>query len=175
MLDIVDDTDASVLSSRSNVKIQRRILPTLSIADNYDIKFPAPIRSPASSDSPTITSSLFVFKNQLCTIRNKLNSRTLASPVGQTPAVYTTSPSNKLEVVTLSGKLVQDNVGYYEPASGRVYIQNLIVQSVAGSVKYIKIFAVPANESVVVAELNNILKWDENESNAIPIVVKERV
>lgn len=175
MLDVVDDTDASVLSSRSNVKIQRRILPTLAIADNYDVKFPAALRSPAASDSPTITSSLFVYKNQLCTIRNKLNSRTLASPAGQSPAVYTTAPSNKLEVVTLSGKVVQDNVGYYEPASGRVYVQNLTVQSVAGSVKYIKIFAVPANESVVVAELNNILKWDDTESSAVPIVVKERV
>jgi hypothetical protein len=175
MLDAVDETETSVLSSRSNVKLHRRLLPTLSIPDNYTIKFPASLRAASSSDEPTITSSLFVFKNQLCFIRNKLNDRTLISPVGSTPLLYSTSPSSKLEVVSLGGAILQDNVGYYTASTGEVYLQNLTVQSVSGSVKYIKLFAVPANQSVINSELNNIIKWDEGESTAIPIIVDERV
>jgi hypothetical protein len=104
-----------------------------------------------------------------------LNDRTLISPVGSTPLLYSTSPSSKLEVVSLGGAVLQDNVGYYTASTGEVYLQNLTVQSVSGSVKYIKLFAVPANQSVINSELNNIIKWDEGESTAIPIIVDERV
>lgn len=175
MLDVVDETDTSVLSSRSQIKLQRRLLPTLAIPDSYTFKFPSTLRAASASDEPTITSSLFIYKNQTCSIRNKINGRTLVTAPGVTPAVFESRPTTQLEVINLAGKVVQDVVGYYVPETGTVYIQNLTVQSVAGSVKYIKLFAVPANQSVVNAELNNILKFDEGASFAVPVVVDTRV
>jgi len=56
------------------------------------------------------------------------------------------------------------NVGYYDAARGEVHIENLSVQTIPGGRNFIKIFGVPANESAVTAQLNNIIRFDKEES-----------
>jgi hypothetical protein len=173
MLTEVDATDPSVLSSRSNTIIQRRFLPLLNFEYNYEQTFPTALQVPEASAEATISSSLFTYKNQICFIRNKLLDRVRLTEQNQATQ-FRVGPSRALEVVTQSGRVLIENVGEYFPESGRVVITGLKVQNVPGGKNFIKLFAVPANQSVVVSELNNIIKFDPEESFTKAIVVETR-
>jgi len=164
MLTAIDAADASVLSSRSDIKVNRRILPIFNLEQKFDLTFPVALRDPLVTNDHTITSSLFIFRNQTCIIRNKVNDRIRVSPEGRVPVVFDRKPSNVLELVTIGGKVMVSNVGYYDAARGEVHIENLSVQTIPGGRNFIKIFAVPANESAVTAQLNNIIRFDKEES-----------
>lgn len=173
MLTEVDATDPSVLSSRSKTIMQRRILPLLNFEFNYEQTFPTAIQPPESSAEMSVYSSLFTYKNQICFIRNKLLDRVRLTEENA-PTQFRVGPSRALEVVTQSGRSLIENVGEYFPETGRVKITGLNVQNVPGGKNYIKIFAIPANQSVVVSELNNIIKFDPEESFTKAIVVETR-
>lgn len=173
MLTEVDATDPSVLSSRSKTVIQRRILPLLNYEYNYEQTFPTALQVPEASDEATIYSSLFTYKNQIAYIRNKLLDRVRLTEKNE-PTQFRVGPSTSLEVVTQSGRVLIENVGEYFPETGRVFLKGLRVQNVPGGKNYIKIFAIPANQSVVVSELNNIIKFDPEESFTKAIVVETR-
>lgn len=173
MLTEVDATDPSVLSSRSKTIIQRRILPLLNFEFNYEQTFPTAIQVPESTAEMSVYSSLFTHKNQICYIRNKLLDRVRLTEENA-PTQFRVGPSRALEVVTQSGRVLIENVGEYFPETGRVKITGLNVQNVPGGKNFIKIFAVPANQSVVVSELNNIIKFDPEESFTKAIVVETR-
>ena len=173
MLTEIDATDPSVLSSRSKTVIQRRILPLLNFEYNYEQTFPTAIQVPDSSDEASVYSSLFTHKNQICYIRNKLLDRVRLTEENA-PTQFRVGPSRALEVVTQSGRVLIENVGEYFPETGRVKITGLNVQNVPGGKNFIKIFAIPANQSVVVSELNNIIKFDPEESFTKAIVVETR-
>ena len=173
MLTEVDATDPSVLSSRSNTIIQRRFLPLLNFEYNYEQTFPTALQVPEASALPTISSSLFTYKNQICFIRNKLLDRVRLTEQNQATQ-FRVGPSRALEVVTQSGRVLIENVGEYFPEVGRVVITGLKVQNVPGGKNFIKLFAVPANQSVVVSELNNIIKFDPEESFTKAIIVETR-
>ena len=173
MLTEVDATDPSVLSSRSKTIIQRRFLPLLNFEYNYDQTFPTALQVPDASDEATVFSSLFTYRNQICFIRNKLLDRVRLTEQGEAPQ-FRIGPSRALEVVTQSGRVLIENVGEFFPETGRVAITGLRVQNVPGGKNYIKLFAIPANQSVVVSELNNIIKFDPEESFTKAIVVETR-
>ena len=171
MLTSIDASDASVLSSRSDVRLNKRILPVFGLEQDFEFYFPVAIRDPLVANDHTITSTIFIYRNQSCIIRNKVNERVRVSPEGKVPAIFDRKPSANLELVTLSGKVLVSNVGYYVPTTGEVKIENVAVQSIPGGRNFVKIFAVPANESAIVARLNNIIKFDKEESFAKAIRV----
>ena len=78
--------------------------------------------------------------------------------------VFDRLPSTKLEMVDIDGNVVVSNIGSYDPSAGTVTILDLNVQSTLNSNNYIKVFATPANESVVESYNNNILEYDASES-----------
>ena len=174
MLTRVDDVDAAVLSSRSTTTLNRRFKPVLNFPENYTIAFPAEIQQPTASEEPTIRTSLFTYNNQLCYIRNVLDKRTKVSPEGATPLLFDVQASTELEIVTLGGKTIVTNIGSYNPSTGTVEIVGLRVQNVPGGMNTIKCFAVPANQSVVNATLNNIIKFDPEESFTKAVIVETR-
>ena len=174
MLTDIDATDPSVLSSRANIIINRRIVPQLATKRDYTIIFPTPLRDPASSTSPTVYTGQFSYENQTVIIRNKLDQRTLISGAGVVPVVFEVQASNTLEMVTVEGDLVLDNVGSYDKLTGIVTITALIVEAVPNSVNYIKVFAVPANQSVINSVRNNIVKYDADQSFTQAIIVDTR-
>ena len=95
LLSLVDETSPAVLSSRQEIKMQRRFTPTLNTLQDHKIRYAAPI---AETDDVfyRVTSSPFTFNGNLCIVRNKLKS-------------------NKLEVFdSLQGFVVVDNVGDYQ-------------------------------------------------------------
>lgn len=174
LLTDVDATDPSVLSSRATIILNRRFVPQLTITKDYIIDFPTAIRDPAFSDAKTVYSSIFTYENKSVFIRNKLDQRVQVSAAGVTPVIFETQPSNVLEVVDTAGNVLIDNVGSYDQNLGRVTITSLKVQSISGGRNFIKIFAIPANQSVVESVRNNIIRWDEEESFSKAILVETR-
>ena len=175
MLTEVDATDPSVLSSRAIVTMNRRLVPTLGARgrSNYKIEFPTQLRDPELVDAPTVESSLFTFKNKTVFIRNKLDQKTLISSPGVKPEEYKIEPSTQLQLIRKSdGGVEIDNIGSYDKTEGTVTLTGLEVQSIQGSVNYIKIYAIPANQSVVNSVRNNIVKYDLSESFAKAIRVE---
>ena len=153
MLTLVDDVSPAILSSRAEVKMQQRFAPSLLVEQDHSFSFPSAIATP-DDVLYRITSSTFVFRNENCQVRNKLNS-------------------NKLQVINLTtNKPIVDNVGQYNPDAGTVSIVGLQVDTVIGGVNYIKLAAVPANQSAIVPEKQYILNFDNARSIARAVVTK---
>jgi hypothetical protein len=171
MLTDVDATDAAVLSSRANIVLNRRLVPILGTAKEYTVAFPTAIRAPEFSELQTVYSSLFTYNNKTVYIRNKLDQRIRVSAAGVTPVVFETQATNQLEMIDTSGNIVIDNIGSYDKVLGTVTISALNVQSIQGGMNFIKIFAVPANQSVVNSVRNNIIRYDAEESFTKAVLV----
>lgn len=151
LLTLVDDVSPAVLSSRADVKIQQRITPVLNSRNTFTLTFPADLRAP-DDELPVITSSTFIVNNTPSIIRNKLSSTIL-----QVVAVGT-------------NEIVVDNIGSYDPIAKSVQIVSLKPSGISGAANYIKISAVPANQSFVTPTLNDILKYDAEASSVQPVI-----
>ena len=175
LLTVVDDTDPSILSSRADVRMQQRIQPILTLTENHELSFPVAIKRPTDTETTVIKTSLFQMNNQTVYIRNKLTDRVKVSKEGQVPIVFERRPSTKLEVVDMEGNIVVSSIGSYDPESGVVTISGLNVQSILSAFDYIKVFATPANESVVESQFSSILNYDAHESVIKAVTVTARV
>ena len=153
LLSLVDDVSPAVLSSRADVKMQQRFTPSLTVESDYSFLFPVPIADPDDVNF-RITSSTFTIGSTTCQIKNQLNT-------------------NKLQVFNLSNDTVLvDNVGYYDPVSGEVRIVGLKVDTILGGQTFIKIAAVPANQSAITPLRNNVLEFDEARTVAKGVLVE---
>ena len=154
LLSLVDETSPAVLSSRQEIKMQRRFTPTLNTLQDHKIRYAAPI---AETDDVfyRVTSSPFTFNGNLCIVRNKLKS-------------------NKLEVFdSLQGFVVVDNVGDY---SGDIAnIVGLQVDSIPGSDTFIKLSATPANQSAISPLRQDVVELDSELSKTTIVDVASGV
>jgi len=175
LLTLVDETDPSILSSRTEVRMQKRIFPILTLTESFEVEFPVALKAPTDSETPVIKSSLFQTEGKTVYIRNKLTDRVKVSPEGKIPIIFDRLPSTTLELVDLDNNVLVSNTGSYDPATGTVKISKLNVQSVLSAHNYIKIFGTPANESAIESKFNNILRYDESESlvKAVTVTAKE--
>ena len=148
MLALVDDVSGAVLSSRCDVRLQQRITPELSTSKSYTLKYPVPIEAP-NSQTHTITSSLFRYSGvtSACSIKNKLGT-------------------NILQVVAnnAANDVIVDDVGSYVAGTGVLNLVGFEPTAITAGVNYLKIKAVPGNQSAVSPTLNNIIEFDEGES-----------
>jgi hypothetical protein len=174
LLTEIDESDPAILSSRAEVGMEKRIVPVLTISGNHELQFPAALKEPTDVESPVVRSSMFSSGGKTVYIRNKLTDRVKVSPEGRVPIVFDRLPSTKLEIVDADGNVVVSNTGSYDPVRGIVTILGLTVDSVLNANNYIKIFATPANESAIIAEFNNVIKYDDNESNVYAVTVTSR-
>ena len=175
LLTNVDNTDPSVLSSRATIQLQKRINPILTLAENHTLTFPTSLEQPTNTDTPVIKTSVFKSNNKSVYIRNKLTDRVKVSPAGRVPIVFDRLPSTKLEMVDVDGNIVISNIGSYDPTNGTVTILGLDVQSTLNSNNYIKVFATPANQSVIESINSNLLQYDATESVVKAVTVSSKV
>lgn len=171
MLTEVDATDPSVLSSRANIILNRRLVPVLGTTKDYTVAFPTSLRDASFSEEKSVYTSLFTYKNKTVFIRNKLDQRVRISSPGVTPVVFETQATSQLEMVETSGNILIDNIGSYDKVAGTVTINSLLVQSIQGGRNFIKVFAVPANQAVVNSVRNNIIRYDQEESFTKAVIV----
>ena len=154
VLTLVDNTSKSVLSSRQEIKMQRRFTPTLTVVENHKLRYAADISS-TDDVNYRVTSSLFKFNGNSCIIRNKLNT-------------------NKLEVFdTVSATVVVDNIGDY--SGDIVNIVGLQVDEIIGAENFVKVSVVPANQSAISPLRNDRLVLDGSKSFTSVVDVAEGV
>jgi len=175
LLTEVDDSDPSVLSSRADVTLQKRIIPILTLPENQKFTFGTSLKNPDELTTPVLRTGFFKYLNRDVYIRNKLYDKVRVSAAGVVPIVFDRKPSNKLEMVDTKGVVVKDYMGYYDPVSGDVEILNLNVQSTNSATNFIKVFGSPANESAIIPKFSGILKYDAAESSVNAVTVTSRV
>ena len=133
------------------VKMQQRITPILNASNNFSLRFPQPIAIP-DDDTYTITSSTFRINGNICSIRNRLGSSTL-------------------EIVRVDTSSIEvDNVGSYNANTGTLSLVAFRPGAFAGSSSFIKIKAVPANQSAITPTRNEVLVYDTDESFATGVL-----
>lgn len=158
MLTDIDAVSTAVLSSRADVRMQQRFNVStpglaadstvvgsilLSTSRSYTLTYPVSIAAPDDVNY-RITSTKFTYNGLLCELRNKLSS-------------------NVLQVVKSSDLTpVVDNIGSYNANAGTVSLQGFKPSAITGS--YLKIAAVPSNQSAVTPLRNYIIGYDESRS-----------
>ena len=150
-LSLVDDVDLAVLSSRSEIKMQQRITPLLDRLNDFTLRFPSAIQQPDDVNF-TVTSNAFRYNGFTCIIRNKLNLP-------------------KLEVINLADfSVVVDNIGSYTSSTGIIEIVGFRPSTILSGQNYIKISVVPANQSAVSPQRNEVLEFDLEPSFAAGVL-----
>lgn len=150
LLTEIDANDSGILSSRVNIKMIRTLTAgneiDLSAKKNYQIVYPAQI-SFDLDDTTIVETSRFVFNNRTCKIVNALNS-------------------NVLQIIDVSnGKIVNDNIGYFDGSNGTVYLVGFKPSTLEDNL--LKIIVVPANQGAITPTRENILVYDNTESTAL--------
>jgi len=143
LLTLIDANSPSILSSRMNVKMQRRFTPTLTAVQAHTLRYAGGIASP-DDENYIIQSTGFKFRNKNCILRNRLGS-------------------NKLEVFNLDDtEVIIDNVGDYD--GDVVRIVGLQIDEISAAASFIKLNAIPANQSVLTPFRQDIVEYDESRS-----------
>jgi len=158
LLTDVDAVSTAVLSSRADIRMQQRLNVStpglaadstvvgsllLSTSRTYTLTYPTTIAAPDDVNY-IVTSTKFTYNGVLCELRNRLNS-------------------NVLEIVKASDKsVVVDNIGSYNTTAGTVRLEGFAPSAITGT--YLKIAAVPANQSVIAPTRNDIVGYDESRS-----------
>ena len=146
MLTELDALDPAILSSRCDVKVQLRITPTVGTKRLFELQFPMALKG-ADDITNIITSTIFEYEGVVALIRNKLSS-------------------TRLQIQDIDGNVLLDNVGEYNPSKGTVTITGFTPQALIGGNDYIKISAIPLNESVIRPLRNYVIKLDNTETFA---------
>ena len=148
LLTLLDDVDESVLNTRMDIKVQQRFTPTIGVARNYQINYPVSLAD-VSSTERIVTSSRFTFNSKTCSIRSRFNSTTL-------------------EIVNTADGIEVDNIGAYNPSSGRIDLVGFNPTAVEGDV--IKISSKPANQSTIRPLRATVLDIDTVASKATAVL-----
>tara|TARA_Y100001980_G_C14499562_1_gene275667 strand:- start:327 stop:1187 length:861 start_codon:yes stop_codon:yes gene_type:complete len=145
LLALVDEVDPSVLSSRADLKIQKRFVPFIGTIESATLKYASPIAEP-DPIKHVITSTPFFVDGNRVVIKNELNS-------------------TKLQLIKTTDSSVHvDNIGEYAPSTGIVSLTGIKVDSIVGGNDFIKISADAANPSVSSPGQNQIVVFDDGPS-----------
>ena len=143
LLTLIDAVSPAILSSRMEVKMQRRFTPTLTAIQNHTLRYPQSIAR-ADDENFRVTSTPFTFNGKTCIIRNRLSS-------------------NILEVFdTVNTEVEVDNVGSY--AEDIVSIVGLQIDAIPSGDSFIKVSIVPDNQSFVTPLRQDVLNHDIGKS-----------
>ena len=145
MLALVDEVDPSVLSSRADLKLQKRFVPFIGTTESAELRYASPLAEP-NDERAVIKSTPFFVDGNRVEIRNKLDEYKLQLHATATDTVYV------------------DNIGEYEPSTGLVKLVGIRVDSIIGGNNFIKISGDAANPSVSSPGQNQIVVFDDGPS-----------
>jgi len=147
MLTEIDATDDAILSSRADIKMQKRFVPDGS--PSQTIFFAAAISVP-DDDVFIVESDPFNFQSKPCVLKNRLDT-------------------NIIEIIEIaSGNPLIDNAGTYDAVNGTITLLNFTGTILNGA--YIRVVATPANPSVISPLRNNIVRYDNQASRARAVI-----
>ena len=166
LLTRIDGISPAILNSRMTVKMQQRINMDQIILDvegqleangvlpedfddyieqDHSIYFPVMLADP-DKDDHIVTSSVFKSNGQNVLIKNKLGS-------------------TQLQLLDVDNVVKIANVGYYEPANGKVYLNALRIDKIGYTGTGVKISVTPANQSTIRPLRNYIITYDSGASS----------
>ena len=143
---IIYDDDSNTYTSLNFTQIVN-ILITVNRTTSISLKYPAQIAVP-DDDTYIISSSTFTYNGQSCTIKNKLSS-------------------NILQVVAENATVQVDNLGTW--TGDTVTINYFTPTALFGGVDYVKLAVIPANQSAIAPERNDIISYDASASRVIAV------
>lgn len=142
--------------STDNYTVTLTTLANVSLSNNQSLRFPTPIAAP-DDDEYIITSNQFTFNGVQCILRNKLSS-------------------NVIEITTPSGsEILVDNVGSFDAGLGTVVIDYFNPSSISGGATEIKLSVVPANQSAVTPQRNDLIVFDPDRSATTGVIVTSTI
>jgi hypothetical protein len=162
LLSDIDGLSTAILNSRMDVKVQQLIDITQLVADleaaqaaagipfdtyieqDYTLNFPVILSAP-DKDEHIVTSTTFKSNGQNVLVKNELGS-------------------TRLQLVDLNGVVKIPNVGFYDPAKGKVFLSSLRVDKAGYIGEGIKVSATPANQSTISPLRNYIFSLDAEAS-----------
>jgi hypothetical protein len=151
LLTLVDEVSTAVLSSRAVIRMQQRIVPTINTFNAFTLTFPSGIAKPSAVAAPVdddyiVRSNTFLVDGSPCRILNE-----------QAANVAT----NKLQIIESGTSVViVDNIGSFNTTTGVLTITAFRPTGLLGGTSNIKIAVLPANQSAIAPERNNIIKYD---------------
>jgi hypothetical protein len=140
LLRIVDDASPAILNSTIVVNMQQRLIPIIGEEHSYAVYFPVEIAEPDDVNG-IIKSSTFIFNGKACSIKNKLGS-------------------NKLQIIDSTGAPLVDNVGEFNAKKGLISLTGFAPAQITSGQSFIKLSAVPANQSTIRPLRNYIISLD---------------
>ena len=165
LLSTIDGSDASILSSKLDVKMENRFTPVYDatsvrfVTADYKVSFLNKIKAPDDT-TPAVTSDNFVYNSKVASIRNRIGTKF----------------SNILEIIDTDGNVLVTNIGSYDATKGEVTLTGFSPTSISSGNTYLRIFATPADDNNIkplrdhVIDLGfNVVKaeTDTNQANAI--------
>jgi len=163
LLTLVDEVSTAIFSSRTIIRMQQRIVPVVNTFNAFILTYPSNVAIPTAKASPSdadyiVKSDAFTVDGVVCRIVNE-----------QRPNIAT----NKLQIVESgSGTVVVDNIGSFDTASGIVTITGFRPTGLLGTSTNIKISVLPANQSAIAPERNNIIKYDVTASSVVAVTTE---
>ena len=163
LLTLVDEVSTAVLSSRTIIRMQQRIIPIVNTFNAYTLTFPSIIAAPAAKATPSdndqvVRSTTFLVDGSPCRILNEQRSN-----------VATT----KLQVVQSgTGTVIVDNIGSFSTTTGVLTITAFRPTGLLGGTANVKISVLPANQSAIAPERNNVIKYDADISTITAVTTE---
>lgn len=152
LLTAIDEVSPAILSSRCEIRMQKRITPTINAVNTYKLSFPVDIAE-TDNNEYRVMSTPFLMDTVVCRIQNELNT-------------------NNLQIVnTGNGEVVVDSIGNFNPTVRTVDIIAFKPTGTFGNDGIIKISVTPANQSAISPVRNDILEYDQELSRIKPVLV----
>jgi len=149
----IDNTDAAILSSKVSIEQESRFEPLINpntneiVTADYEISFLNTIAQP-DTQSLKVRTDLFTFNNTLCKIANRLGSTVL-------------------QIIDQNNTVLKDNIGYYEPNNGKVFLTGFKPTSINSGNSYIRTLTIPADDSVIKPLRGEVISLGENLVSAV--------
>ena len=143
LLTQLDNSDASILSSKTNVKLQQRFIPDTSLTKDYSLVFPTVIATPTTS-MDVLSSTTFTYNGKQGYLKNRNNSTVI-------------------DIISVeTGKALVSNIGSISTDTGEVKLVGFSPSAFVGN--NVKVSVVPSDESAITPVRNNILEYDSQSS-----------
>ena len=147
LMSYIDDSEAAVLTVAADVKIQRRLKPTVGVKARYDLSFTTPIASVTEFDS-VVSSTAFSYivngTSYTCYLRNKVNSTQLE--------IYRGGSEGEVIVV--------DDAGFIDTTNNKIVLLPFEPSGFPDSEDGIRFSVRPADENTIKPQRDLLLEID---------------
>ena len=156
LLSFIDDSDAAVLTVSADVRLQRRLKPTLGVNARYDLNFTAPLASLGAADH-IVTSDTFSYVQNgttySCILRNKVGSTQLE--------IIRSTPGGEV--------IVQDDAGFIDQSKNKIVLLPFRPTNYPDLERGITFTAIPLDENNVRPQRDLLIKIDPDKTSVTAI------